>query len=59
MLGNKRTSGSIRVTVLDTTPPVATIVGYYPEQLQFLNLVWPHKYRFDNIYAATVDPDVQ
>ncbi len=61
ILGNKDFSGAVKVTVIDTVPPVATIVGYYPEQLQFLYLTWPQRceYRFDNIYAATDCEDVQ
>ena len=51
-LGNMDYSNAIVVTVIDTTPPIASIVGYYPNQLHFLN--WPKKYWFDTLYAATI-----
>ncbi len=57
-VGNKAYSSEVLVTVVDTVAPVATIVGYYPKQLQFMN--WPKKYWFDTIYAATIcQADVQ
>jgi len=57
-LGNMDYSGEVIVTVIDTTPPIASIVGYYPNQLHFLN--WPKKYWYDTIYAATTcQADVQ
>jgi hypothetical protein len=61
IVGNKDFSAAVKVTVIDTVPPVATIVGYYPEMLQFLHLVWPQKceYRYDYIFAATDCEDVQ
>jgi hypothetical protein len=60
IVGNKKFSGAVRVTVVDTIAPLATIVGYYPEQLQFLSFYWPKKYWLDNIYAATIcQADVQ
>jgi hypothetical protein len=60
VLGNKMYSGAVKVTVIDTVPPVASIVGYYPDQLQYLRFVWPKKPRFDTIYAATIcQADVQ
>jgi hypothetical protein len=69
-VGNKSYSTVVKVTVLDTVPPAAAIVAYYPEQYQFLHMLWPanpnlspqkyDKYRLDNIYAATIGhPDVQ
>ncbi len=58
VLGNMSYAPAVLVTVIDTTPPVASIVGYYPEQLHFLN--WPKKYWLDTIYAATIcQADVQ
>jgi len=57
-LGNMDYSKEVIVTVIDTTPPIATIVGYYPNQLHFLN--WPKKYWFDTLYAATIcQADIQ
>jgi len=70
VVGNKSLSNVVKVTVVDTTPPIATIVGYYPEQYQFLHALWPQKwslspqkyynYMLDNIYAATIgQSDIQ
>ena len=60
IVGNKKFSGAVKVTVVDTVPPIATIVGYHPDQLQFLHYFWPKKYWLDNIYAATIcQADVQ
>jgi hypothetical protein len=60
VVGNKKYSGAVRVTVVDTVAPIATIAGYYPEQLQFLRYYWPKKYWLDNIYATTIcQADVQ
>jgi len=57
-VGNMDYSGEVLVTVIDTTPPIASIVGYYPNQLHFLN--WPKKYWFDTLYAATIcQADIQ
>jgi hypothetical protein len=57
-LGNMDYSSEVIVTVIDTTPPIATIVGYYPNQLHFLN--WPKKYWYDTLYAATTcQADIQ
>jgi len=58
VLGNMSYAPAVLVTVIDTTPPVASIVGYYPAQLHFLN--WPKKYWMDTIYAATIcQADIQ
>jgi len=58
VLGNMTTTGEVKVTVVDTTAPIASIVGYYPEQLHFLT--WPKKYWYDTIYAATIcQADIQ
>jgi hypothetical protein len=58
VLGNMSYAPLVRVTVIDTTPPVASIVGYYPSQLHFLN--WPKKYWLDTVYAATIcQADIQ
>jgi hypothetical protein len=60
IVGNKKFSGAVKVTVVDTVPPIATIAGYYPDQLQFLHYFWPKKYWLDNIYASTIcQADVQ
>ena len=57
-VGNKMVSSAVVVTVVDTTPPIACIAGYYPRQLQLLN--WPKKYWRDTIYAVTIcQADVQ
>jgi len=58
VLGNMTTTGEVKVTVVDTTAPIASIVGYYPNQLHFLS--WPKKYWYDTIYAATTcQADIQ
>lgn len=58
VVGNKMSSGAVRVTVVDTTPPIACIAGYYPRQMQTLN--WPKKYWRDTIYAVTIcQADIQ
>ena len=58
VLGNMSYAPPVHVTVIDTTPPVASIVGYYPSQLHFLN--WPKKYWLDTVYAATIcQADIQ
>jgi hypothetical protein len=60
IVGNKKFSGAVKVTVVDTVPPIATIAGYYPDQLQVLHYFWPKKYWLDNIYASTIcQADVQ
>jgi hypothetical protein len=58
VVGNKMTSEAVRVTIVDTTPPIACIAGYYPRQMQFFN--WPKKYWRDTIYAVTIcQADIQ